>query len=72
MKWPVKHKDNIQVGSTREVRKFAWIPQKTSTHWVWLGFFFELQVYVQVQYLIENGNFTAVKQYWDVIERKPV
>ena len=46
MKWPVKVKDPCSVGVSRWVKRFALLPVRTKTHWVWLEKYGQLQVSV--------------------------
>lgn len=57
-------------GSVKEVRKFAFWPVKTSTHYVWLQLYSELQIWCVEPVFMEKGNIMALKKYWNVVERK--
>ena len=43
MQWPVKKKDPSAPNITRWIEKFAFLPVKTKTHWVWLEKYWQLQ-----------------------------
>ena len=44
MQWPVKKKDPSAPNITRWIKKFAFLPVKTETHWVWWEKYWQLQV----------------------------
>lgn len=44
MKWPVKIKDPSAPNIHRWVEKFAFLPVKTKTHWVWWEKYWQYQV----------------------------
>lgn len=43
MQWPVKKKDPSSPNITRWVEKFAFLPVKTKTHWVWWEKYWQFQ-----------------------------
>lgn len=59
MKWPVKIKDPCAPNIYRWVEKFAFLPVKTKTHWVWLEKYWQYQFSRQTAFSIwEDPAYT--------------
>ena len=56
MKWSVKTKDPWAPNIYRWVEKFAFLPVKTKTHWVWLEKYWQYQVSRQTTFHVWGGN----------------
>ena len=52
MKWPVKIGDPWAPNIYRWVEKFAFLPVKTKTHWVWLEKYWQYRVSRQTAFSI--------------------
>lgn len=71
MKFP-KNIENTKAGTTRVVRKFAWLPTKVVGAIVWLGWYETLQVFRVdiIEAEMSNQNVIITKKYWDVVEQR--
>jgi spore germination protein YaaH len=55
MQWKIK--PTPYYNEKRSIKKFAWFPKKTHTHWVWLEHYYSLQKYSR---LIGHNDITGL------------
>lgn len=63
MKWPVKIKDPWAPNMYRWVEKFAFLPVKTKTHWVWWEKYWQYQFSRQTAFSIGDDPVYTYTDY---------
>jgi len=72
MIWKSKLSNNCKAGDTREVNHFAWCVKLVGDQWLWLGWWVELQLYQETDYILKEGSksYTITNGEWVTIKTK--
>jgi hypothetical protein len=70
MKWKIKIKKDVSLGTIRKIKKIALVPTKVEGYWIWLEPYIITQKYTRVEHHIPETFNSYFVNIWVTINRR--